>query len=237
MSTKPNGFTLIEVAIVVGVITVLTAVALPVYSGMVERANVAAMKSDLRNLATVQESHFSDHQAYAPSASSLGSRLETSKNVTMFVDSGTTTGWGATALHSGTNTSCQIAYSSAGYRAPACNDDPIVRIVDPAAGKVVDTGDVSFVLATSGLSATSGGSGESGEPHHHLFVDRDVTPLDEPVPFGDPDIIHLRPGHTELRVPGLPHGEHRVIVLVTDEAHVPLSPPVTDTVRFSVKVR
>ncbi len=234
MATRQDGFTLLEIAIVVSVITVLTAVALPVYSGMVERANVAAMKSDLRNLATVQESHFSDHQAYAPSASSLGSSLETSMNVTVYVDSGSTTGWGGTAMHSGTDTSCRIAYSSAGYRAPTCSDDPLVRIVDPAAGKVVDTGDVLFVVASSGLAA---GSGEGSEPHHHLFLDREVTPFDEPIPLGEPDIIHLRSGQSDLRVPGLDRGEHQVIVVVTDEAHVPLSPPVTDTVRFSVKVR
>ncbi len=237
MSSRADGFTLLEVAIVVSVITMLAAVALPAYSGFIERANVAAMKSDLRNLATVQESHFSDHQAYAPNAASLGPRLETSNNVTVFVDSGTTTGWGGTAMHSRTDTWCRIAYSSAGYRAPICMDDPVVRIVDPAAGKVADTGDVRFVIAMSGLPATSRGNGAGGDPHHHLFLDRDVTPLDEPIPFGNRDIIHLRPGQTELRVPGIDRGEHRVIVVVTDDAHVPLSPPVTDTVRFTAKVR
>jgi type IV pilus assembly protein PilE len=109
-----GGFTLLEVAIVVTVLTVLTAVALPIYSGFIERAKVATMQSDLRNLATVQEAHFGNHQGYASNPSSLDDGLQTSENVTVFIDSGTATGWGATAMHSSTASSCRIAYSSSG---------------------------------------------------------------------------------------------------------------------------
>jgi prepilin-type N-terminal cleavage/methylation domain-containing protein len=237
MTSKTNGFTLIEMAIVVSVVAALTAIALPLYSSVTKPAKAAAMKSDLRNLATMQEAHFSDHQAYAPDASSMGTPLQASPNVTVFIDSATATGWGGTAIHSGTNSWCRIAYSRAGYQAPTCTEAPMVRIVDPGAGAAIDAGEVRFALAASGLGKNSGQNGGKGTVHHHLFLDRDVTPLSEPIPHGMADIIHLRPGQSELRVPGLARGQHEVIVVVTDDAHVPLLPAVTDTVRFTVKAR
>jgi prepilin-type N-terminal cleavage/methylation domain-containing protein len=237
MSTRTDGFTLLEVAIVLSVIAVLTAVALPVYSGIIDRAEVATMKSDLRNLATAQEAYFSDHQGYAPNVSSLGAELRVSDNVTVFVDSGTATGWGATAMHSGTGSSCRAAYGRAGQQEPTCSDDPVVRIVDPGAGAEIEGEEVRFALRTGGVRLGPGRVDGEGPAHHHLFIDRDVTPLSDPIPHGEADIIHLRPGQSELRLPWLAPGEHQVIALLSDGAHVPLLPPVTDTIRFAVKGR
>jgi type IV pilus assembly protein PilA len=60
-----KGFTLIELLIVVVIIGVLAAIALPKFANTKSRAAVATMKADLRNLATVQEAYYHDHQAYA----------------------------------------------------------------------------------------------------------------------------------------------------------------------------
>ena len=219
----------------VSVLVVLAAVALPIYSGFIGRAKVAAMQSDLRNLATVQEAYFGDHQGYAPDASSLDPQLQTSENVTVVIDSGTATGWGATAMHAGTASSCRIAYSRTGQSAPTCNEAPVIRIVDPRVGAAINSQDVAFVLSASGVRVASARGGGEGGAHHHLFIDREVTPLSEPIPHGEADIIHLRPGQFELRLPGLDWGQHQVIAVLANEAHVPLVPPVTDTVRFSVR--
>jgi prepilin-type N-terminal cleavage/methylation domain-containing protein len=50
-----NGFTLIELLLVVVIIGIVAALVLPKFGDVKQKAYVAAMKSDLRNLATAQE--------------------------------------------------------------------------------------------------------------------------------------------------------------------------------------
>jgi type IV pilus assembly protein PilA len=61
-----KGFTLIELLIVVVIIGILAAIAIPKFANTKQKAVVASMKSDLRNLVTAQEAYFSDNNAYAP---------------------------------------------------------------------------------------------------------------------------------------------------------------------------
>jgi type IV pilus assembly protein PilA len=63
--TNRKGFTLIELLIVVVIIGILAAIAIPKFANTKEKAVVASMKSDLRNLVTAQEAFFSDNQDYA----------------------------------------------------------------------------------------------------------------------------------------------------------------------------
>ena len=60
-----KGFTLIELLIVVVIIGILAAIAIPKFANTKEKAVVASMKSDLRNLVTAEEAFFSDNQDYA----------------------------------------------------------------------------------------------------------------------------------------------------------------------------
>ena len=60
-----HAFTLIELLIVVVIIGILAAIAIPKFASTKQRAYVAAMKSDLRNLITAEESFFADSVKYA----------------------------------------------------------------------------------------------------------------------------------------------------------------------------
>jgi type IV pilus assembly protein PilA len=59
-----KGFTLIELLIVVAIIAILAAIALPQFAAYRIRAFNAAAESDARNTKTSMEAYFADWQAY-----------------------------------------------------------------------------------------------------------------------------------------------------------------------------
>src|SRR5882672_2054298 len=64
-----KGFTLIELLIVVVIIGILAAIAIPKFANTKEKAYIASMKSDLRNLVTAEEAYFADSIKYTTSIS------------------------------------------------------------------------------------------------------------------------------------------------------------------------
>ena len=120
MKRRANGFTLIELLIVVVVIAILAAVAIPQLFGTKEKAFVAAMRSDLRNLQTAEEAYFSDWQTYTSSMAVLGTMYIASPRVTVSIDSATATGWGAHATHTATSRTCTVAVSTQLAGTPTC---------------------------------------------------------------------------------------------------------------------
>lgn len=107
------GFTLVELLLVIVVLGVLAAVAVPRYTTSRERAYVATMKSDLRNLAIEQEIYFYDdnHFVYAGDLGALG--FTPSRGVAISISNVSSTGWSATATHSSTKKSCAVYHGSA----------------------------------------------------------------------------------------------------------------------------
>ena len=79
-----KGFTLIELLIVVVIIGILAAIAIPKFSNTKGKAYVSAMKSDLRNLVTAQESYFGDNDTYGTLAG-LGTAYSSSSGVTVVI--------------------------------------------------------------------------------------------------------------------------------------------------------
>jgi prepilin-type N-terminal cleavage/methylation domain-containing protein len=68
MSRK--GFTLIELLIVVVIIGILAAIAIPKFANSKNKAILASMKTDLRNLVTAQEGFYFDNNDYAGNTTS-----------------------------------------------------------------------------------------------------------------------------------------------------------------------
>ena len=108
MSRNQKGFTLIELLIVVVIIGILAAIAIPKFANTKEKAYIASMKSDLRNLITAQEAYYSDWNTYAQAITDLGTNYNTSNGVTVVLGSVTGTGWLATATSISTAKTCNI---------------------------------------------------------------------------------------------------------------------------------
>jgi uncharacterized protein DUF4399 len=109
-----------------------------------------------------------------------------------------------------------------------------VKITSPTNGATV-TSPVLVKLTATGVRITPATVEEPGTGHHHLFVDHDLSPLSDTIPRGKSGIIHLGRGQTEFQLDSLAPGPHRVIAVIADWRHVPLNPPVVDTVTFTVK--
>jgi type IV pilus assembly protein PilA len=118
MRTKRNGFTLIELLIVVVIIGILAAIAIPKFSSTREKAFLASMKSDLRNLATLQDIYHNSAFTYTTDFAALG--FVESEGITVTVSEADGTGWAATAVHAGyTGEQCELIQGDATPVGPA----------------------------------------------------------------------------------------------------------------------
>jgi len=118
--------------------------------------------------------------------------------------------------------------------APAQTRHAKVKVTAPTNGATV-SGPVKVVLVATGVEIVPATVERPGTGHHHLFVNHDLTPVDDTIPRGVTGILHLGRGQTEFVLDSLSPGPHRVIAVVADWKHVPLKPLVVDTVRFTVK--
>lgn len=109
-----------------------------------------------------------------------------------------------------------------------------VIIVQPRDGAEVDAGPLLVVMETEGVEIVAAGNMDSGTGHHHLIVDAEVA-WSLPIP-NDPGVhYHMGQAQTEFILEDLPRGGHRIIAVVADGVHIPLDPPVSDTVMVVVR--
>jgi prepilin-type N-terminal cleavage/methylation domain-containing protein len=105
-----KGFTLIELLIVVVIIGILAAIAIPKFSSTREKAYFSSMKADLKNLASQQEIYYSTHYTYSSSLTNLG--FVATDGITI-VTAGDPDGWNANAVHAAmTGEGCNVYYGS-----------------------------------------------------------------------------------------------------------------------------
>ena len=120
-SRNRKGFTLIELLIVVVIIGILAAIAIPKFAETKAKAYKTAMRSDLKNLVSSAEAFFSDNNTYVGYPAPTGS-----SGVTLSFTGGAQ-GWNASSLHTNTAVTCTIYVGNpAGTGpegAPVCSDD------------------------------------------------------------------------------------------------------------------
>lgn len=114
-----SGFSLIELLVVIGVIGILAAIAIPQYANYRNRSFKARTQSDLRHVSIAEEAYFVDNERYlsctdAVCPASLDGILALSQGVTLQITA-TTTGFTGSASHSAIDEVCLWDNSSRGF--------------------------------------------------------------------------------------------------------------------------
>ncbi len=121
VSRRSRGFTLIELLMVIVIIGILVTVLIPRYASARDRAYVAAMTSELRNLATAQESYYYDYSVYAPSVGLLPAYNPTT-GTSVVIYAATQGGWSGSASSTNTSRRCFVFFGSAAPIGPTTQE-------------------------------------------------------------------------------------------------------------------
>jgi len=118
---QQRGFTLIELLIVVVIIGILAAIAIPKFASAREKSYLGAVVTDMKNFATQQELYHSNNTYYANHVDAV-STMVMSEGVNITVNESDGRGWAATGWHDALpDRQCGIYYgvASPGSAQPA----------------------------------------------------------------------------------------------------------------------
>lgn len=105
------------------IVGLLAALAVPRWARLTERSIVAAMRTDIRNLAVLEESHFYDRAAYTADLALLGSRgFVVTAGVQLDIKEATNTGWSVSASHPNSTQECHLFVGTAAPVGSATED-------------------------------------------------------------------------------------------------------------------
>ena len=119
-----KGFTLIELLIVVVIIGILAAIAIPKFANTKEKAYIASMKSDLRNLVTAEEAYFADSIKYTTTIGAGGLSFNVTSGNNAPTPALTADGWTATLSNTNTTKTCAIFIGSTAIAPAAKEGEP-----------------------------------------------------------------------------------------------------------------
>lgn len=111
MLRDTRGFTLIELLIVVVIIGILAAIAIPQFASTKERAFDATAKSDIRNAMSTLEAYYADNQTY--DGALAGGDFTTSTGITIG-SAGSADGYIVTAQHQSSDQGYQVVVGGGG---------------------------------------------------------------------------------------------------------------------------
>ena len=98
----------------------------------------------------------------------------------------------------------------------------VVYFVDLKDGQTVPT-KFTVHFGLKGMGVAPAGSDKANSGHHHLLIDTELPPLDQPIP-NDFNHLHFGAGQTEADITLTP-GDHTLQLLLGDKNHVPNTVP------------